>query len=127
MAEARTVSAAEFMGNAMPVPSAAAYPSTADIGIELGGNSVIGADPWSTGIMAGSQLLGGAMGGSTKSSADSSFTTTLGFDNSGWNVSIGGGQITSDRTQTQPLASNWMVTAGLIVAGLIAWKLYLKK
>lgn len=109
--------------NSLPVPSAAAFPAASDIFDISKGAGV--ADPWMTGIMAGSQLLGSSLASNPKSSADSRFDTSLGFDNSGWNVSIGGGQITSDRMQTP--AQNWMVTAGLIVAGLVAWKMYIKK
>ena len=106
--------------DALPVPSAAAYPAASDI---FGGGMV--GDPWTTGIMAGSQLLGSSLASNPKSSADSRFDTALAFDNSGWNVSIGGGQITSDRTQSTP--QSWMITAGLAVAALIAWKIYNKK
>lgn len=84
-------------------------------------------NPWTAGLMAGSQVLGSALSSDPSSSAESRFTNDFGFDNSGWNVSIGGGQITSDRTQSQPLASNWMITAGIIIAGLIAWKIANKK
>lgn len=111
--------------NSLPMPSAAAFPAASDIFDISKGAGMVGADPWTTGIMAGSQLLGSSLASNPKSSADSRFDTSLGFDNSGWNVSIGGGQITSDRTQTP--AQNWMVTAGLIVAGLVAWKMYIKK
>ena len=108
--------------DALPVPSSAAYPAASDI---FSGGGMVGADPWTTGIMAGSQLLGSSLASNPKSSADSRFDTALAFDNSGWNVSIGGGQITSDRTQSTP--QSWMITAGLAVAALIAWKIYNKK
>lgn len=110
------------------INGAGAYPSAPDMGIfSSGGGMVAPVDPWSTGIMAGSQILGSSLASDPKSSADAAFDNVFGFDNSGWNVSIGGGQITSDRTQTQPIVSNWMMTAGLIVAGLVAWKIYIKK
>ena len=125
----------EVIGNALPVPSSQAYPAASDIfggGMDSGAMSgVAGAammsTPWGAGIMAGSQVLGSALASDPSSRADSVFDTALAFDNSGWNVSIGGGQITSDRTQSQPLAPNWILIAGLAVAGLIAWKIYNKK
>lgn len=94
---------------------------------QITGGSMLPVDPWTTGIMAGSQVLGSMASQPKSLSATSRSDSTLAFDNSGWNVSIGGGAITSDRTQQQPIASNWMVMTGLIVVGLVSLKIILNK
>lgn len=92
-------------------------------------------------INAGSKILGSALGGAmssppTTSSADSVFGTNLKFNNSGWNVTFGGGSISSDATDAAdfgnvdstsgPSMNNYLPYALLFVAALIAWKI-LKK
>lgn len=75
----------------------------------------------------GSNILGKAMAGGAHSSANSVFTTTQGFDNSGWNVNIGGGSVSSTSNKT-PMAGltpslpsyMWLVLGGLALVA--AWK-----
>lgn len=75
-----------------------------------------GFDPWS----AGASFAGQAMGGSTKSSSDTTFDQNLAFDNA-FNVTFGNDSpITAPKT---PLISaglpGWQTAAGLAVAGLV--------
>lgn len=96
-------------------------------------------DPVSTAawINAGSNVLGSALKGAPAgpSSADSVFSTNLGFDNSGWNVTFGSGSINApqDKTSSQGgsggLSGNlqtYLPYALIFVAGLVALK-WIKK
>lgn len=67
--------------------------------------------------ISGSPSFTGGAGGDAKSS----LTASSGFDSSGWVVNIGSGSASGT-----PGALNPFVIAGLALAGLIAWKLYLK-
>lgn len=62
--------------------------------------------------------LTGGKGGDSRSA----LTTSSAFDSSGWVVNMGGGSASGIPAQINPL-----LLAGLAVAGLVAWKLYLKK
>jgi len=85
-------------------------------------------------LSAGSSVLGSALKPSAAgpSSADSVFSTNLGFDNSGWNVSFGNNSpITAptDKTTSQGGASglsgnlsSYLPWALVLVGGLIALK-----
>lgn len=68
-------------------------------------------------ISGAPSFQGGSAGPST-----SPQTTSSVFNSSGWTVNTGSGSATG-----VPAASNPLMIAGLIVAGLIAWKMFLKK
>lgn len=88
-------------------------------------------------MMAGASALGSALAtpAAGPSSADSVFGTNLKFNNSGWNVTFGGGDIDSNATdaadfggatgQSQSL-DKYLPYGILFVGALIAWKM-LKK
>ena len=90
-------------------------------------------DPDMKTMMAASGLaqgLGSALGGGggpAVSSADGNKIENV-FDNSGWNVNFGAGEITSDRQQL-PSVGGFDTTTLLIIAGvvLVAIKLMKKK
>lgn len=82
-------------------------------------------------------LFGGGLGGSAApatSAADSVFSTNLGFDNSGWNISFGQSSIAADveksTEQGADLAgatsvsslNQYLPYAMLFIGALIAWK-----
>ena len=70
--------------------------------------------------MSGAPSFTGGAGGD----AVAKQTASSMFDSSGWTVATGHGSATG---APSPLVSNpWMI-GGLIMAGLIAWKLYLGK
>ena len=88
-------------------------------------------------IMAGASIVGKVLTPTSAgpSSADSIFSTNLGFDNSGWNVNFGSGSQSSvaDKTTSQGGAggvsgnlSTYLPYALIFMGGLIAWKM-LKK
>ena len=86
-------------------------------------------------LNAGASVLGSAMQtpAAGPSSADSVFGTNLKFNNSGWNVTFGGGSITSDATDSADFGnagnsgvssmSNYLPWALLFVGSLFAWKI----
>jgi len=67
-------------------------------------------------IKAGSEILGGALGGSTSSSASSAVYTNL--DNSGWTVATSGSDATGG------LGLPWYVW---VIGGVVAIKIFRKK
>lgn len=80
-------------------------------------------------IMAGASILGKAMQTPPAySGAQSGGTTEQIFDNSGWTVNFGDGvEQTTERTQEQaPPAGMNATLIILVVAGLVAWKIYAK-
>lgn len=88
-------------------------------------------------LMAGASVVGKVLStpAAGQSSADSIFSTNMGFDNSGWNINFGNGDLssTSDKTTSQGgaggLSGNvqtYLPYALIFVGALIAWKM-LKK
>lgn len=88
-------------------------------------------------INAGSNVLGAALSPKSAgpSSADSVFSTNLGFDNSGWNISFGSGDISAaqDKTTSQGgaggLSGNlqtYLPYALIFVGALLALKMIKK-
>jgi hypothetical protein len=76
-------------------------------------------------LMAGSQVLAGALGGSGPAGPSSSDGNTQGYDNSGWVVQFGDGTIKTDRKQTTAL-SNIVLYVAMGIVGIVAIK-WLKK
>lgn len=63
-----------------------------------------------------------SFGGGPAGPSNAGSTTSAMFDSSNWAVNVGSGSASGT-----PSIKNQYLIAGLIVAGLIAWKLYLKK
>lgn len=92
--------------------------------------------PTSAWLMAGSNVLGRALspGNSGPSSANSVFGTNLAFDNSGWNVALGGSKVDSTATKADPQSTGGVADpsqvyiryAFLFLGAVLAWKV-LKK
>lgn len=78
--------------------------------------------------MAGASVLGGAMKGADPAFARSENATDAVFDNSGWTVNFGDGATqNAERSQLPQIGGGINTTVIIIVvAGLIAWKMYTK-
>jgi len=61
-------------------------------------------------------------GGAGGDSSNGPFTASSGFNNSGWTVNTGSGSASG-----APAALNPWLIAGLVAAGLLAWKMTIKK
>ncbi len=88
-------------------------------------------------VNAGANVLGKVLAPSPAgpSSADSVFSTNLGFDNSGWNVNFGSGTQSSvaDKTSSQGGAggvsgnlNSYLPWAIVLVGALVAYKMFKK-
>jgi hypothetical protein len=88
-------------------------------------------------VNAGANIIGKALTPSPAgpSSADSVFSTNLGFDNSGWNVNFGSGSqtATTDKTNSQGGAggvsgnlNSYLPWAIIFVGALVAYKMFKK-
>lgn len=67
---------------------------------------------------AGMPSMSGGAGGD----ATSGMSMSSGFNNSGWTVNTGSGSASGAPSALNP----WLI-AGLVAAGLLAWKMYVKK
>lgn len=101
--------------------SAASYPTPSELA--KGGSFDAGLMGQASGLLSGMsgmppmQLTGGAGGSAHSGSSLSSV-----FNSSGWTVNTGSGSASGTPSSTSPL-----MIGGLVVAGLIAWKMFLSK
>ena len=72
--------------------------------------------------ISGAPNFGGAGGSAAPSSAGGTQGTSSPFNSSGWTVNMGSGSATG-----APVSHSPMMIAGIVVAGLIAWKMFLRK
>lgn len=74
-------------------------------------------------ISAGSSVLGKALAPSSAGPSSASAVVRNIFDNSGWNVTTGAGNVESSRAEADQ-ALQWGV---LVVAGVLLWRMTRKK